>query len=279
VPELPEVEAARVAVTRVAKGRRIVRVWCADDPIVFDRVPAARVRRALVGRRVLNVRRRGKHLWFELDRRPWPCFHFGMTGGFHSPREKSVKLVSSGERRQGGWPPRFAKLRLLFDDGSELVMADARRLGRIRLRHDPAAEPPIGVLGFDALLELPSPARFAAMLRARRSPLKAILLDQSFAGIGHRPDPTSAPGGYAGGGGGYGGGYPGGGYPGGGYSPYGGSPYGGSPYGTGPYGTPPFLPQQGGTGNWQQGFNTIAGWFKPKAYGNMNTSGGSEARN
>jgi formamidopyrimidine-DNA glycosylase len=186
VPELPEVEAARIAVTRVAKGRRIARVWCADDPIVFDRVPAARFRRALVGRRVVNVRRRGKHLWFELDRRPWPCFHFGMTGGFHSPREKSVKLVSSGKRRQQGWPPRFAKLRLAFDDGSELVMADARRLGRIRLRHDPAAEPPIGALGFDALLELPSPARFAVMLRERRSPLKAILLDQSFAaGVGN----------------------------------------------------------------------------------------------
>jgi hypothetical protein len=73
------------------------------------------------------------------------------------------------------------------------------------------------------------------------------------------------------------GGYPGGhGYPGGGYS-YGG--YGGSPYGTGPYGTPPFVPQQGGSGGWQQGFNTIGSWFKPKAYGNMNTSGGSEARN
>ncbi len=186
MPELPEVEAARVAVTRVAKGRRIVRVWCADDPIVFDGVPAARFRRALVGRRILDVRRRGKHLWFELDQRPWPCFHFGMTGGFHAPTEKAVKLVSSGERRQRGWPPRFAKLRLVLDDGNELVMADARRLGRIRLRHDPAQEPPIGALGFDALLELPSPARFATMLRTRKSPLKAILLDQTFAaGVGN----------------------------------------------------------------------------------------------
>jgi formamidopyrimidine-DNA glycosylase len=186
VPELPEVEAARLAVTRVAKGRRIVRVWCASDPIVFGGVAAARFRRILGGRRVLAVRRRGKHLWFELDRRPWPSFHFGMTGGFHTPHEGTVKLVGSGERRAQGWPPRFAKLRLVFDDGGELVLADARRLGRIRLRHDPPHEPPIGLLGFDALLELPPPRRFAALLRERNAPMKALMLDQSFAaGVGN----------------------------------------------------------------------------------------------
>ena len=79
MPELPEVEAARRVAERVARGRRIVDVWCADDPIVFERVPAARWRRALRGRRVRAVKRHGKHLWFELDRRPWPCMHFGMT--------------------------------------------------------------------------------------------------------------------------------------------------------------------------------------------------------
>ena len=186
MPELPEVEAARRAVTRVARGRRIVRVWCAQDPIVFGGVGAARFRRALIGRRVEGIRRRGKHLWFELDRRPWPSFHFGMTGGFHSPAEGTVKLVSSGERRSQGWPPRFAKLRLFFHDGGELVLADARRLGRIRLRHDPAQEPPIGLLGFDALLELPPPRRFVELVRARGAPVKALLLDQSFAaGVGN----------------------------------------------------------------------------------------------
>ncbi len=175
-----------MAVTRVAKGRRIVAVWCADDPIVFAGVGAARFRRALTGRRVRAVRRRGKHLWFELDRRPWPSFHFGMTGGFHTPGGGTVKLVSSRRRRDDGWPPRFAKLRLTFEDGGELVLADARRLGRIRLRHDPEGEPPIGALGFDALLELPPPQRFAALLRARGAPMKAVMLDQSFAaGVGN----------------------------------------------------------------------------------------------
>ena len=187
MPELPEVEAARVLARRVAVGRRIARVWCAGDPIVFEaRTPRA-FSNALLGRRVRGVGRHGKHLWLELDRRPWPCFHFGMTGEFHAPRARRVRLVSSGSKgARDSWPPRFAKLRMTFDDGGELVMTDPRRLGRIRLRTDPRQEPPISLLGFDALLGLPSLRRFANLVAGRTAPVKALLLDQSFAaGVGN----------------------------------------------------------------------------------------------
>ena len=85
MPELPEVERARRLVERVACERRIVKVICARDPIVFEGVAAARIRRALIDRTVTGAARRGKHLWFELDRRPWPCFHLGMTGSVRTP--------------------------------------------------------------------------------------------------------------------------------------------------------------------------------------------------
>jgi formamidopyrimidine-DNA glycosylase len=187
MPELPEVEAARRAAERAAVGRRIVGVWCAEDPIVFDGVSASRLRRALLGRRILGVRRHGKHLWLELDRRPWPCVHFGMTGGLFTSAGHRVRLRSSGRRDPGPtWPPRFTKLRLTLGDGGELAIADARRLGRIRLRMDPPREPPVSGLGFDALRELPPAPGFRALLGARAAPIKAILLDQSFAaGVGN----------------------------------------------------------------------------------------------
>jgi formamidopyrimidine-DNA glycosylase len=191
MPELPEVEAARRAAHRVATGRRIVEAHVAEDAIVYEGVAPARVRQALVGRRVRAVRRHGKHLWLELDRRPWPCLHFGMTGGIHVPAGRAVRLVSDGGRRppetiRPDWPPRFTKLHLRFADGGELALADGRRLGRIRLRRDPTAEPPISALGFDAWRALPTPARFHAMLRERNGPIKAVLLDQTFAaGIGN----------------------------------------------------------------------------------------------
>ena len=124
MPELPEVEAARRATQKVAAGRRIVEAHVADDPIVFEGVAPARFRRALVGRRVKAVRRHGKHLWLELDRRPWPCLHFGMTGGIHVPRAnpggaarravvptgRAVRLVSDGAVDRPDWPPRITRV-------------------------------------------------------------------------------------------------------------------------------------------------------------------------
>ena len=185
MPELPEVESARRLAERVAVGRRIVRVWCAADPIVFES-PPPRIRAALEGRRVRAARRHGKHLWLELDRGPSLLMHFGMTGGLHVPDRPSLRLKSSRGAPTRGWPPRFAKLRIVLDNGGELALADGRRLGRVRLRHDVRGEPPVSLLGFDALHELPSPARFHALVHDRLAPMKALLLDQTFAaGVGN----------------------------------------------------------------------------------------------
>ena len=187
MPELPEVEAARRLLARAAVGRRIVAVRCAHDPIVFQGVSPARVRRALLGRRVVAARRHGKHLWLELDRRPWPCFHFGMAGGIEVRGRRRGRLVTEGRRAQEDrWPPRFLKLQLVLDDGGEVAFRDARRLGRMRLRHDPAAEPPISLLGFDALRDLPPVRQLGMLFGERAAPVKAVLLDQSFsAGVGN----------------------------------------------------------------------------------------------
>ena len=186
MPELPEVEAARRLAERTARGRTITRVVCADDRIVFEGVAPRTVRRRLEGRRVLEVRRRGKHLWLELDRPPHPLLHFGMAGALRTRDAKPLVLASSARAVDAAWPPRWAKLHLAFDDGAELVMTDKRRLGRIRLREDPAGEPPIARLGFDPLFDPPSAADFARTLRARDAVVKGVLLDQTFAaGVGN----------------------------------------------------------------------------------------------
>jgi formamidopyrimidine-DNA glycosylase len=168
------------------RGRRIAAVWVAEDPIVFERVAPASLRRVLLGRRVQAVRRLGKHLWLELDARPWPCVHLGMTGRLSAPGARSVQLMSDRAARPEAWPPRFVKLRHDFDDGGALAVADPRRLGRIRLRRDPRREPPLDRLGPDALLALPRPPVLLARLRGRTTPIKSLLLDQAFlAGVGN----------------------------------------------------------------------------------------------
>jgi len=80
VPELPEVETARRRAERALRGRRIAAVATAPDPIVYRGVTPSRFAATLRGRRVLAVRRKGKHLWMELDRRPWPLFQSLFAG-------------------------------------------------------------------------------------------------------------------------------------------------------------------------------------------------------
>jgi formamidopyrimidine-DNA glycosylase len=173
VPELPEVETARRRAERALRGRRIAAVAVVRDPIVYDGVAPSRFAAALRGRRVLAVRRKGKHLWMELDRRPFPLFHFGMTGAF--------ELYRDGAER-----PRFWKVEIATEDGTRLAMTDPRRLGRLRLRRDPEAEDPLARLGFDVLEGLPPAVELAALLVRRSGPAKAVLLDQSlFAGVGN----------------------------------------------------------------------------------------------
>ena len=189
MPELPEVEYGRKLAARIARGRRIENVWCDKDDLVFNGVSPRVMKGVLRGRKVIEVKRWGKQLWFELDKPPHPLFHFGMTGAFLTPGpgSKALKLASSPrDTKDEDWPPRFTKIHFTFDDGGELVMTNKRRLGRIVLRNDPANEKPISKLGFDPLLDLPSPKVFVGKLLRRTIPIKALLLDQSFsAGVGN----------------------------------------------------------------------------------------------
>lgn len=185
MPELPECERGRRILEIATVGRTIERVLCDDDDIVFTGVTPRRFARALAGRTAVAAHRRGKYIWLELDARPWPLFHFGMTGAFVTPEGERLRLESDGARAlDESWPPKWAKARLILDDGGEIAMTNKRRLGRIRLLDDPENEPPVSALGFDPLLEMPDPDEFAERLARRKVTLKGLLLDQRFAAGG-----------------------------------------------------------------------------------------------
>jgi formamidopyrimidine-DNA glycosylase len=173
VPELPEVEAARKEAMRQLKGRRIVAASCLDDEIVLDGGSPPAVEKALRGATTVDSGRHGKYLWFELDRKPWPVFHFGMTGGFHY-------------RGEGEPAPRFLKLDVALDDGRRFAFTDPRRFGRLRFASEPRNESPLRGLGPDPLRGLPPLREIADQLARRHAPIKAVLLDQTvFAGVGN----------------------------------------------------------------------------------------------
>lgn len=173
MPELPLVEKIRKEAQALSAGRKIVSVAVQRDPIMMKGLDPQRLKRALSGARVIAWHRRGKYLWCEFNRRPWLLVHFGMTGSIVFYRKAAAR-------------PRHWKLELEFDNGLRMAVEDARRFGRIQLVNDPAREAPVLHLGYDPLLDKIPAREFVARLRARRAPVKAVLLDQSFAaGVGN----------------------------------------------------------------------------------------------
>jgi formamidopyrimidine-DNA glycosylase len=173
MPELAEVEYGRQVAERALGGKTLASVSVVQDTIVYDGVTPRRFKTKLSGRTVANVCRKGKQLWMEMDRGPHPLFHFGMTGSFAVYRDESER-------------PKFWKVELEAKDGTRLAMINKRRLGRIRLLDSPTEEPPISTLGFDPYLELPSLAAFLEQVRKRKTVIKGLLLNQSFAaGVGN----------------------------------------------------------------------------------------------
>jgi len=186
MPELPEVEYARKIAASVAEGECIESVVCADDPIVFEGVTPAKIKRSLRGRRVLALRRHGKQFWLELDSGSSLMIHLGMTGHIRTPGARRLKLAADSEAVDQEWPPRFAKLELVFTSGERLAFTNARRFGRVRIEKDPRSVPPVSKLGFDPVVSPPGESAFRDALAKRRGSIKSLLLNQRFvAGVGN----------------------------------------------------------------------------------------------
>lgn len=190
MPELPEVEAARLMLERALVGKRLTDVVVRPDAIVFGDVAPEAFETFLTGQIVQGTGRRGKYLWLSLAE---GCLflHFGMSGALielTGGENNAVNYYRRKRRRaaEPGEDPPYTKLRLRADDDAEIAFVDGRRLGRIWLGATPESDRRVSRLGPDALVEPPSANQLFAMMQRRRTPVKALLLDQGFlAGIGN----------------------------------------------------------------------------------------------
>lgn len=179
MPELPEVESVCRVMRRSLVGKRIVSVEAKKDPLVFSGHTPRALAKALVGRTVEAVGRRGKFWWLTLDGEgPMLFGHLGMSGWIHG----AGKLRSHGDAD----PARFLKLKITADDGATVAFTDARRFGRIWLGSSPDEDRQVARLGRDAHDDLPTVPELLEKLGRRKVAIKAVLLDQGvLAGIGN----------------------------------------------------------------------------------------------
>jgi len=171
MPELPEVETiVRELRAHGLVGRQIRTTVVHWPPMVAPLSPA-QFHGTLAGRRITSLDRRGKHIVAQLSEGLFLLIHLRMTGQLaltpaSAPRDRHQHVV------------------LALDDGREWRYRDTRKFGRWLLTDDPARH--LSQLGPEPLAPDFTPAVLAERLRARRRPIKPLLLDQStLAGLGN----------------------------------------------------------------------------------------------
>jgi formamidopyrimidine-DNA glycosylase len=176
MPELPEVEAVARALRPLVIGRKITSCHVLHPIAVRPssgrgaKQAAARIERALPGRKVTGVTRLGKFLLLPLDRGVI-AMHFRLDG----------QLVWFDAKKTTG----HIDVAIGFGKGT-LGFVDGRHFGRVEFEEDQSQIAGLRKLGVDPLSKEFTREKFAELLAKSTLPLKLFLLDQKkVAGIGN----------------------------------------------------------------------------------------------
>jgi formamidopyrimidine-DNA glycosylase len=170
MPELPEVETTVNELRPHIVNRRIVSVEVPAPKTIEMPCPEEFIR-GLTGRLISGLSRRGKHLLLKLDNGQILIIHLRMTGSLLIKKPSDV-------------PEKFVRVIIRFDNGTALHFRDVRRFGRMWLVDDERKV--TGELGPEPLSSEFTPSVLAGILKGRQTPIKSLLLNQSYiAGIGN----------------------------------------------------------------------------------------------
>lgn len=170
MPELPEMDNYRIQLSNYILDSPITNIVINREKSV-NLDPDAFIN-ALLGRQVIFIERRGKHLLFHLDNGRRLMLHL-MLGGL-------LYLGSSEDR-----PERNTQIELSFGNGMVLYFIGLR-LGYLHLHTAKEAEELLSDLGPELLDRKMNEEKFKAIFSKRRGSLKTALVNQEIvAGIGN----------------------------------------------------------------------------------------------
>ena len=186
MPELPEVETIRRQLEPDLNGRVIEVVEVLDPYFTKPELPG-NFERAVNGREIVDVGRRGKYLMLELDDGMTVVIHLRMTGslvllapdGSENPGDARIYEADTSEKH--------LKARFTLDDGGELRFSDPRRFGRGFVANAEDLDAYFASrLGVEPLSEDFTVESMAEMTAGRTGPLKSFLLNQQgVVGVGN----------------------------------------------------------------------------------------------
>jgi len=182
MPELPEVQTIVDELKKTVKNRRIVDLWT-------DWSKYRPIRHHVVGKKIIDIERRGKNILFSLSDNHLLLIHQKMSGHLLVGKWKSVKGIWVStipgpllEDRNN----QYIRLIFFLDNGKMLALSDLRRFAKILCgpKNIILNLPDIKDLGPEALSL--SEKVFIELFKKKKGILKSVLMNQNFiAGIGN----------------------------------------------------------------------------------------------
>jgi len=190
MPELPEVQTTVNALKARILGLRITEVWTDWDKMIKSPSSFSEFRRKILGRKILDIRRRAKYIIFFLEGGFLLVIHQKLSGHL---------LLGKWERKAGRWESllggayndrvnSYIHFLAKLSNGEMLAFSDLRKFGKILLLNEKEFQklPEIQKLGLEPLAKEFSLRRFREILRNQRRTIKQVLMDQNLiAGIGN----------------------------------------------------------------------------------------------
>jgi len=161
VPELPEVETTRRGLLPKLAGKTLKQVIVRDARLRWP-VPND-INTQLVGRKLLDISRRGKYLIFNFGG-IFQLVHLGMSG--------SLRFVDQNEPASV-----HDHVDWVFAGKIILRLRDPRRFGAVLLTSDPSSHPLLAHLGPEPLDPVFSGATLHAASRGRKAAIKNLIMD------------------------------------------------------------------------------------------------------
>lgn len=170
MPELPEMEHYRIQLSKYLLDKPITEVEVNREKSL--NITSDQFREGLIGRKIIFIERRAKHLLFHLDNGRRLLLHL-MLGGL-------IYLGGQDDR-----PNRSTQIEISF--GPDLVLYFiGLRLGYLHEMSAKEAEDTLSHLGPEPFGKKMNLAVFSQVLRKRRGSLKTVLVNQEvIAGIGN----------------------------------------------------------------------------------------------
>lgn len=188
MPELPEVETVRRGLQPALEGALIVQVEARRPDLRFplpERFP-----QRLEGKTIVSLGRRAKYLTLETQAGPNLICHLGMSGSFRVETPESHVTPGDFHHERGKDEKHdHVVFKLVSASGTpaRVIFNDPRRFGFMLFAEGRVDEHPmLAGLGVEPTGNALDGPLLASLLKGRKAPLKAALLDQRIiAGLGN----------------------------------------------------------------------------------------------